>query len=427
MFINTDLEIKVSVLRNLFAQLQATSGRNAKQQLLEDCRKNLPSIEDDLVVVQECLDNKHPVGYTYPKTYGDSVPAVSTIRQLIEILEQPIKQKDLSQANIAATVSQTSKYGEFLEPIINRSLRLGIRLAEDVRNYKPMLACNARDCFDENIDYIIQEKLDGNRCIAVYDEEQGKWTFTSRNGKPQNVDFDMGDISKAYVYDGEILTRSQTALSIKRERRLPLGKDENEFQALTGKVNSNKAEDKKDLVYNIYDVMIDAPCRVRQDVIHWQREHETKDVRFINNLGRISTHNMKELLDYIVSTGGEGLILRDPEATYVHDRAPVLLKVKKMQTMDMECFDTEKGTGRNADRIGKLVCRITTDKGEYIEAKVGSGLDDSDRDKDPSEFIGKIIEVQYFEITKAQGREGCSLRHPVFLGVRTDKDTTSEH
>ena len=421
------MRFRIKAIEELFEQLQSTSGRNAKQKLLQDFRTAMPYLVDDLVVIQECLDNKHPVGYTYPVLDGDQEPAATTLRQVIELLEQPINQKDLSQANIAATVESTSAYSKFLAPIINRTLRLGIRLADDERDYKPMLACNARDCFDESMDYIIQEKLDGNRCIARFDEQLGEWVFTSRNGKPQNVKFDMGQVSKAYVYDGEILTRSQTALSIKRERRLPFAKDDNEFQALTGKVNSNKAEDKKDLVYNIYDVMIDAPCKTRQTLIDYQREHETADIRFINNLGRISQDNMKELLDYIVSTGGEGLILRDPDATYVHDRSEVLLKVKKMQTMDMECFDTEKGTGRNANRIGKLVCRITTHDGKYIEAKVGSGLHDDDRDKDPSEFIGKIIEVQYFEITKSQGREGLSLRHPVFLGIREDKISTSEY
>lgn len=421
------MRFRIKCLEDLFTRLQETSSRNAKQEILQQFRTAMPSMVDDLVVIQECLDNKHPLGYTYQQDQGNTEPAASTLRQVISLLEQPIKEKDLSQANIAETVARTSAYSNFLSPIVNRTLRIGIRLAEDERDYKPMLACNARDCFNEDIDYIIQEKLDGNRCIARFDKELNEWVFTSRNGKPQKVNFDMGNVSKEYVYDGEILTRGQVYYSILREHRKPIKKGENEFQALTGKVNSDKAEDKKDLIYNIYDIMIDKPCVERQAIIDTQRQYETSDFRFIKNLGRISTDNMKELLDYIVSTGGEGLILRDPDATYVHDRSQVLLKVKQMQTMDMECFDTEKGTGRNANRIGKLCCRITTDKGEYIEARVGSGLHDDDRDKDPAEFIGKIIEVQYFEITKSQGREGLSLRHPVFLGIRSDKTTTSEY
>lgn len=427
-----DLIYKQSSLLNLFARLQEVSGRNEKQRILALVSKEDPNITtDDLVVIQECLDGKHPLGYTFPITHGEGVPDVSTLRQVIELLEKPIKEKNLSQANINATVEKVNALTRLLEPVVNKSLRLGIRLAEDSRSFKPMLASNARDCFDETIDYIIQEKLDGNRCIASFDEGIGDWIFTSRNGKPLNVKFDMGLLPKGYVYDGEILTSAQTFQSILREE----GKFEvstawgNEFQSLSGRVNSNKAEDKDSLVYNIYDIMLDQPCTYRQAIIDSLRKYENHNhnFRFVRNLGRTHTHSMKAILDNIVKTKGEGLILRDPNAPYIHDRCKALLKVKQMQSMDMECFDTEKGTGRNADRIGKLVCRLTTSKGEYIEARVGSGLKDEDRLQDPSYFIGKIVEVQYFEITKAQGREGLSLRHPVYLGIRTDKDTTSEY
>ena len=52
-----------------------------------------------------------------------------------------------------------------------------------------------------------------------------------------------------------------------------------------------------------------------------------------------------------------------------------------------------------------------------------------DRLLDPSNFMGKILEVQYFEKSKNQeaGENEWSLRFPRLKGVRNDRTTTSEY
>ena len=95
----------------------------------------------------------------------------------------------------------------------------------------------------------------------------------------------------------------------------------------------------------------------------------------------------------------------------------------------MKCTDWIPGTGKYEGMIGSLKAELITDKGEHITAYIGSGLSDMDRLSDPSNFIGKILEVQYFEKSKNQeaGENEWSLRFPRLKGVRNDRTTTSEY
>ena len=42
--------------------------------------------------------------------------------------------------------------------------------------------------------------------------------------------------------------------------------------------------------------------------------------------------------------------------------------------------------------------------------------------KNPEKFIGKIVSIQFNDLTKAQGSNVYSLSHPRFVEFRNDKD-----
>ena len=87
--------------------------------------------------------------------------------------------------------------------------------------------------------------------------------------------------------------------------------------------------------------------------------------------------------------------------------------------MDLNIVGFEEGTGRNAGRLGAIICE-GEDNGRTIRVNVGSGLSDSDRDEYWSardNLLGRVVEVQADSVT--QNQDGSySLRFPRFLRFR---------
>ena len=79
-----------------------------------------------------------------------------------------------------------------------------------------------------------KKKLNGNRCIAYF--EDNKWKFTSRSQKPKEYPFDMTGLNTERIYDGEVMTRGKMG--------------NRDFSATSGLANS-KYGDKSDLIYFI--------------------------------------------------------------------------------------------------------------------------------------------------------------------------------
>ncbi|MBP5422606.1 MAG: hypothetical protein J6Y78_09215 [Paludibacteraceae bacterium] len=81
----------------------------------------------------------------------------------------------------------------------------------------------------------------------------------------------------------------------------------------------------------------------------------------------------------------------------------------------------EEGTNKNQNTLGALVCEIDHPKFGHIEAKVGSGYSDEERDRFWSmNLIGRVISVQYFEVTENTSTHVKSLRFPVFLELKEE-------
>jgi DNA ligase-1 len=131
------------------------------------------------------------------------------------------------------------------------------------------------------------------------------------------------------------------------------------------------------------------------------------------------TTKVLELLDEAIANQEEGVMINICDATYEFGRTWNLMKVKKMNTLDLEIVGFEEGSGRLEGTLGAILVRYKN--GNTV--KVGSGFSDTlraeiwqDRDK----WLGAIVEIQYFEeTTNADG--GISLRFPIFKDLRLDK------
>ena len=101
-------------------------------------------------------------------------------------------------------------------------------------------------------------------------------------------------------------------------------------------------------------------------------------------------------------------MLRKPDELYKSGRSYDLLKVKRFHDDDAVVIGTESGTGRNAGRVGALVCLDST---SAVTFKVGTGLKDNMRDNPPP--VGTVVTYKYQEKT----RDGKP-RFPVFVRIR---------
>ena len=434
------LQERVDYLSYIFDLLQDTNSRIEKEQIVKDID---PRCKEDFDFIIECLAGKHKFGYTYkryPFLYNSTIYAM-TVKSVLQFLLTPAKDKDLSTENIMSYVSLTTKWADFFEPIVNRTLRLGIGESLVEKSIiSPMLAKKLENDvkFSKN-GYFVTEKLDGNRCIASYDGE--KWNFTSRNGKAMHVDIDMSLMDKSYIYDGEIMTPAQTINSELRGREILFGAKQTDWQkedfnTTSGLINRHTLN--KVLTFNVFDILIDAPyIERRRELDKLSPEDTGLDVRILPTLGHFATKedlfaNIPILLDKITSTGGEGLMINLADSPYLQKRTDQLLKVKKVYTMDMRVFDWSYGTGKYYDVLGNIYCQANFD-GKVVTCSVGTGISDEQREDwalHPDKIVGKIVEVSYFSLSQDKAKKGTneySLRFPRLKRVRDDKEETSQY
>lgn len=437
----TELQQRIIYFNNLFDNLQSTNSRIEKEYYLSGMPENY---KEDWIYILEVLDGRHPFGYKYYYRVSIySMPEFNTIKEVLEYLHGPINAHNLSDDYIDSFVKRTSDCYYFLEPIVNRTLKLGIgRSLLPKTNKSPMLAKKYEDVKSwRNIKegFFVTEKLDGNRCIAEYVEDH--WEFTSRNGKPMKVNFDMHDLDTDYVYDGEVLSMEQTLASVARTQALYLDTRidvrKTSFNATSGLINSLTPD--KNLVYNIFDVIIDEPYYVRRGILEEQKKviNSTMNtsirilpVLYQNYSAEKVTAYIAMNLGNVVDMNGEGLMLNLGDAVYEHKRTSNLIKIKKTYTMDMVVTDYEFGTGKYEGEIGAIHCEATQN-GCKIECDVGSGLSDEQRLEwalHPEKILDKIVEVSYFSLSQDKsviGSTNYSLRFPRLKRVRDDKEETS--
>lgn len=117
----------------------------------------------------------------------------------------------------------------------------------------------------------------------------------------------------------------------------------------------------------------------------------------------------------------EGIMIKDPDAVYECKRSTAWLKMKPVISVDLTIVGVEEGTGKNAGRMGALVCQ-GSDDGKFIRVNVGSGFTDTQRIElwtRRDTLIGMIVEIKADCLTQNQDdSDTYSLRFPRFERFR---------
>ena len=354
--------------------------------------------------------------------------------------------KKLSESNINDKLRQdTNKFLAFTDErirdlykcVLLKDLKIGVNAStinkvwkgliptsETGVDIKPMLA--SKFDFDKSPkgEFCVTEKLDGIRCMAICKEDSIQ--LFSRQGKLIEgcVSIEttlMGmrmQVGRNFVLDGELLAMNCGYDTVYKE---------------TTKRVKNKNEIKEGIYYMAFD-MLEMEEFNQLKGIHKYHERLQKLLDLDKLMGSMFVRIIRplyigndmdevlELLKVYKKLGAEGLMVNLMDAPYEFKRSKNILKVKVMQTADLRIVGFEEGQGRNAGKLGAILVDF---KGNKVG--VGSGFTDFDREyiwKNQDQYLGKIAEIQYFEITKDKtGTE--SLRFPVWKHLRPDKTEPS--
>jgi DNA ligase 1 len=439
--ITPKLDTACTYISTLFDGMHGQTASSWQHKVVESFKYNHPELVDDLDFCFEVLAGKHKLGFTLENIAVDDpdYDLYNNAKSIKDVHQTMVNQSanDKSIGNIAfCLASLPEEHADFFVKLFNREYKLGY---SNRKNMVTNLHCMLAKSYPAGIpnydrEYYIQEKLNGNRCIAWYDFDQDKWRFTSRSQKEKFYPFDMSQLDPDLIYDGEVMSR--------------FAMGNRDFSKTSGLANS-KYGDKSQLVYIIYDILdstmsYESRWQVLSKLLHTSSNFIDGRFEFFDTsvgsnvailppLAKIIIHpnpeynwQLDKLLDEIVEQGGEGVMLRDPHAPYHHssgsgDRKNYLLKYKKTKTCDLRITGWNEGKGKYEGMIGSFICE---DDDHTVKVNV-AGIDDDTRASNPDLWIGKIIEVAYFDNSQSQSKSTASLQFPRYKRIRTDKTETS--
>lgn len=278
---------------------------------------------------------------------------------------------------------------------------------------------------------LLDVKLDGVRIITILNKDNNTVTQYSRDGR-LNDRFEaitaslaklLPTLKQSVVLDGEMISRN--------------------FQDLMKQLNRKNDVDTSDAKLALFDVVplsdfVAGECKLPQITRHevltglmpLLEQHCGASVYVIPKMmvdldTEIGQQQFKEFNKDTLAAGYEGIMIKNPEATYQTKRVDSWLKVKPFITVDLEVVAVEAGKpdSRFKDTLGGLVCK-GVDQDKSIEVTVGSGFTEEQRDEiwqNRDSVIGRMVEVKGDVLTRAQEGDTWSLRFPVFMGFRNDK------
>ena len=423
--------------KDFVTEVTASNSKKYKQDVLQ-------KYKDDSVIhryLKIAFDPYAVYGISTKKLHK-SVPATSimgihSIFELFTYLTQHNTGTDqivgLCQDFLDGVAACDRESADLLEKLICKDLSIGCE-AKTINSVIPGLIPTfevqlAQKYFEkpervEGKTFAITTKIDGGRIIAI--KENGSVSFFTRAGQKYEGLVDLEKELSELVPDNIVLDGEITILNNK-------GIPSKEAYKRAMKITRADGE-KHGLKMLVFDAMSVSDWKAQQSSLTYIQRRQMLDCMtafYNNNLTYFEllpilymgsdTSKILELLEEAIANSEEGVMINICDAVYEFGRTWNLMKVKKMNTLDLQIVDFEEGSGRLAGTLGAIHVRYKN--GNIV--RVGSGFSDVLRSQiwaNREKYLYSICEIQYFEeTTNADG--GISLRFPVFKDFRPDKLT----
>lgn len=316
---------------------------------------------------------------------------------------------------------------DLFNEVITKNLILGVSVLsinKIIPNLIPTFDVMLANKYFDNPEYVegkefaLTTKIDGGRIIAI--KENGITKFFTRQGQLYEGLVDLENELNALpidniCFDGEITLLNGEGMSSKDQYKQ------------TMKITRKDGE-KHGVKMLVFDFMLSNEFKEQCCKEPYKYRREALDIIFNKyNLTYFTklpllysgsdVDQITKYLNQAIASNEEGIMINILDAPYSFKRTSDLLKVKKMNDIDLPIIGYEEGNNTNKGKLGAFIVDY---KGNSV--KVGSGFSKELREEvwqHPEDYIGQVISVQYFEETTNQNG-GISLRFPVFLDFRPD-------
>ncbi|MEE6176716.1 non-homologous end-joining DNA ligase [Mycobacterium sp. 050134] len=284
-------------------------------------------------------------------------------------------------------------------------------------------------------DWIFERKFDGMRCLAFRDGERVRLLSRNRlslnDTYPELVDALGAQRTTRFVVDGEVVAFDGRRTSFER------------LQGRLGITDPQVARASPVRVYYyLFDLLhVDGKC-TRDVPLRWRKRLLRNVIEFCGPL-RYTPHRIADGIEAYRTAcerGDEGVIAKRADSAYDGRRSPNWLKFKCVRDQELVVGGYTSPKGSRVE-LGALLLGYYDGPDLVYAGKVGTGFDEATlhslhdrlssipRDTPPfTRGLGRaagaswvrpelVVQIGFTEWT----RDG-KLRHPRYLGLRTDKD-----
>ena len=314
-----------------------------------------------------------------------------------------------------------------IKSIIDRDLRINMGRSNINKVFKnlivkpPYMRCGiytTKTARKINFPALVQIKADGRYTSVEVDK--GNVKFISRSGEEKEFPL-LEEKFKNFpcgIYIGELLLKGESNRALSN-----------------GNINSD-SPDHENIYIQLWDFITwdewSRPKDKENKTIYKDRikNLETNIVQdsFVEIITTYDVSSKKDALKHVsnwMQEGFEGGILKDYNNIFIDHTSPTQLKLKLEIDADVRVTgftEGKKGTKRE-QTFGALT--FENDEGN-IKGQTSGFTDDmlEEINNNREKYIGKIITVQFNDITKSKNNDYYALSHPRFIAFRDDKQTT---
>lgn len=244
--------------------------------------------------------------------------------------------------------------------------------------------------------YILQPKLDGERCRAVFDSDGNVSLYSSEANLIESVPHIRESLEATGLHgvelDGELYRHGMS-----------LDGSDGIHAIVSTKRGLHPLWD--EMQFHIFDIIDEAEIQAvrTQQLASLKHEIEGEHIVVVPFQFVHSADDCLRALDWSLKEGYEGIIVRHLEAPYIRRRSTMMMKFKPKREDIYEIVGYEEGLGKYRGMLGALICRAQEGEETF---HVGSGFTDDQRAylwSVRTTLPGLKVRVKYQHLTSVRG------------------------